>query len=129
MRYRFTKNDINVCYNHDGSIVLSIMLDGKYVDHLYIGYSKSEALNRFQKEFGLYPNDYKPKGVAHLNNCGGLAIMEIEYDIDDYVYVCDHYGDGYTNLTKNKIKYDKNGEAYFIRKGQKWFLSEFMRVW
>lgn len=128
MRYRFTKNDISVSNNHNGSFSLSIMLDGQYTHRMYIGYSKSEALKRFQSEFGLYPDDYKPAGVLCLNNFGGMAVMEIEYGIDDYVYVCDHYGNGYKNLTKNKIKYDTNGNAYFVRKGQKWFLSDFIRV-
>lgn len=128
MRYRFTKNDIIVRQNHEGSWVLSIMLDGHLIERAYMFYSKDSALKKFQSEFGLYPNDYKPAGVLCLNNFGGIAVMEIEYGIDDYVYVCDHYGDGYKNLTKNKIKYDINGNAYFIRKGQKWFLSDFMRV-
>lgn len=127
MRYRFTKNDISIRNNYDGSFSLSIMLDGQYVDRLYIGYSKDAALRKFQREFGLYPKDYKPAGVLCLNNFGGTAVMEIEYGIDDYAYVCDHYDDGYTNLTKNKIYYNENGESYFIRKGRKWFLSDFMR--
>ena len=81
MRYRFTKNDIIIMQNHDGSLVLSIMLDGHLVERAYMFYSKDSALKKFQSEFGLYPNDYKPAGVLCLNNFGGIAVMEIEYGI------------------------------------------------
>lgn len=128
MRYRFTKNDIRVRKNKEGSWVLSIILDGQLVECAYMFYSKEAALRKFQSEYGIYPDSYTPLGVLTLNNFGGMAVMEVIHDIDDYLHVCDHYGDGYKNLTKNKIYYDEKGNSYFIRKGRKWFLSDFMRV-
>ena len=128
MRYRFTKNDITYRRDDCGNHVLSIMLDGHRKEHKYIFYSKAEAMQKFQRDFGTYPNDYKPAGVLTLCNFGGLAIMEIEYGIDDYVIVCDNYGDGYKNLTRNKLRYNTKGNAYFVRNGRRWYLDQFMRV-
>lgn len=128
MRYRFTKNEIGYRRNREGSHVLSIMIDGHIVEKAYMFYSKSDAIRKFQREFGAYPNNHKPAGVLTLCNLGGLAIMEIEYDIDDYVYVCDNYGDGYKNITKNMIRYNAKGNAYFVRNGKRWYLDQFMRV-
>lgn len=128
MRYRFTREEIGYRRNREGSHVLSIMLDGHMVERAYMYYSKPEAYKKFQTEFGTYPNDYKPAGILTLCNWGGLAIMEIENGFDDYVYVCDNYGDGYKNITKNKIHYTTNGDAYFIRGGRRWRLDQFMRV-
>lgn len=128
MRYRFTKDEIMITNNHDGSLVLSIILDGEYKKCVYMLYPKKEAIKRFQQEFGIYADNYKPAGVAHLNNFGGLAIMEIEYGIDDYVCVCENYGDGYKRLTKNKIHYNAKGNPYFVRYGKRYYLDQFMRV-
>ena len=128
MRYRFLQSDIVVRKSDFGSLVLSIMLNGERVQRTYIAYPKREAVKMFQQEFGTYPKDFKPVGVLALNNFGGLAIMEIEYGIDDYVYVTENYGDGYKNITRNKIRYNTNGEQYFIRNGQRWYFKEFMKT-
>ena len=128
MRYRFTREEIGYRRNHEGSHVLSIVVDGHLIERAYMYYSKAEAYRRFQEQFGTYPNDYKPAGVLTLCNFGGLAIMEIEHGIDDYVYVCDNYGDGYKNITKNLIRYNAKGNPYFIRNGNRYYLNEFMRV-
>ena len=128
MRYRFTKDEIGYRRNNEGSHVLSIMLDGHLVEQAYMFYTKKEAYEKFQKEFGTYPDDYKPVGVLTLCNWGGLAVMEFEYGIETYVYVTDNYGDGYKNITKNLIRYDARGNSYFIRKGKRLYLNDFMRV-
>lgn len=128
MRYRFKKEDIQVTNNHDGSVTLSIILNGKYIHHMYIGYLVTEAKKKFQQDFGVYPDDYKPVGVLNLCNFGGLAIMEIDSDIDDYVIVCDNYGDGYKNISKCRVCYNAKGRPYFTRHKQRYYLNEFMRV-
>ena len=114
MRYRFTKDEIGIRRNHEGSWVLSVFLDGQYIDHAYMFYSKKEAVDRFQYEFGTYPNDYKPVGVLPLSNFGGIAVMEFEDGIDTYAYVTDNYGDGYKNITKNKIYLKTQRSGIFI---------------
>ena len=128
MRYRFTRDEIGYRRNHEGSHVLSIILNGKLVERAYMFYSKAEAFAKFQNDFGTYPSDHKPVGVLTLCNWGGLSIMEIEHGFDDYVYVCDNYGDGYKNITKNRINYNAKGNPYFIRNGKRYYLSEFMKV-
>lgn len=125
MRYRFTKDEVTVRHNLNGTLTLSIVLDGQYKHMTYVMYSEQEALKKFQREFGTYPDDYKPVGVLPLSNFGGLAIMEIK---NDHVYVCDNYGDGYKNITKNIIKYTQYGKPFFRRFKQVWYISEFMRV-
>lgn len=127
MRYRFSQSDIAVRRNDVGSLVLSVMLDGQRIERTYMFYSLKEAIKKFQQEFGTYPKDFKPVGVLALNNFGGLSVMEIEHGIDDYVYVATNYGDGYTRCTRNKIRYNKKGESYFIRNGHTFYLKEFMR--
>lgn len=128
MRYRFTKDEIGIRRNHEGSWVLSMILDGQLVEMAYMFYSKKEAIDRFQYEFGRYPNDYKPAGVLPLSNFGGIAVMEFEDGIDTYAYVTDNYGDGYKNITKNKVYYNAKGNPYFVRNGRRWYLNQFMRV-
>ena len=127
MRYRFCKDDINVKSSTQG-IVLSLILDGHLKEHMYIGYSVAEAKKKFQQDFGVYPDDYIPVGVHPLNNHGGLAIMEIKHGIDDYVIVCDNYGDGYKNISKCRVFYNAKGRPYFTRHKQRYYLNEFMRV-
>ena len=70
----------------------------------------------------------KPIGVLQLNNFGGLAITEIVYGINDYVRVCDCYGDGYKNIRKHIIKHNAKGEPYFTRNKKRFYLNEFMKV-
>lgn len=123
--YRFTKDEISIYRNKYGDITLSILLDGKYIDHTYMGYSKREAIKRFQQEYGTYPDDFTPARVLTLCNHGGLAIMEI---IDEVAYVCDNYGNGYERLTKNRIFYSAKGYPYFTRNRQRYYLSDFMRT-
>jgi hypothetical protein len=114
--------------NHEGALVLSAMIDGHYVDHAYMYYTKKEAIKMFQEKYGTYPNDYTPLGVLTICNFGGLAIMEIEDGIDTYVYVTDNYGDGYKNLSKNKVYYDAKGNSYFVRNRVRYYLHDFMKV-
>ena len=123
--YRFTKDEIHISRNHYGDLTLSIMFNGKYYHSTFNGYSKREAIKRFQQEFGTYPDSFKPLATMHTCNFGGLAIMEI---IDEVAYVCDNYGNGYERLTKNKICYNQHGHPYFTRNRQRYYLSDFLRT-
>lgn len=127
MTYRFTRDDITIRKGNSGYLLLSIVLDGQRIEKTYIDYSEREAVRKFQQEFGIYPKDFVPAGVYAICNHGGIAIMEILHGIDDYVIVCDNYGDGYKNITKNMIKYDRKNRPYFNRYRQKYYLSEFIR--
>lgn len=125
MMYRFTKDEITVrrsnCYS-----LLSIVLNGQHIEKTYFC-SEREALRKFQQTYGTYPADFVPAGIYGVCNHGGIAIMEILHGIDDYVIVCDNYGDGYKNITKNLIKFDRKNRPYFNRYRQKYYLSEFIK--
>ena len=123
--YRFTKDEIIISRNNNGSITLTTILNGKYFSQTYMGYSEREAIKRFQWEFGTYPDDFTPLATKHTCNFGGLAIMEI---IDEVAYVCDNYGNGYTRLTKNRIFYNGHGHPYFTRNRQRYYISDFIRT-
>ena len=36
--------------NYEGSIIISDMIDGQYIDRVYQGYTKREAMVRFRRE-------------------------------------------------------------------------------
>ena len=57
MRYRFTKDDVTVRRNDNGSLTLSIVLDCHLKHMNYMMYSEREALKKFQHEFGTYPDN------------------------------------------------------------------------
>ena len=130
MTYRFKKEDINCTYNDNGYLILSVIINNEYFKRMYIGYPKSKALQKFQEELGTFPSEYRkePIGVCGMCNHGGLAIFDVEHGIDDYVFVMDNYGDGYKNLTKNRICYNTKGNPYFTRNRQRYYLNYFMRV-
>ena len=90
MRYRFSKDEISICGGY-GDLTLSIILDGEYKSCSYLGYSTQEAIRKFQQDFGTYPKNYIPVGTLPINNFGGIAVMEIENGIEDYVYVTDNF--------------------------------------
>lgn len=128
MRYRFAKKDINVKQVQPGFLILSVLLNDETIKEEYWFCTKRDAINEFQKEFGTYQKDHKPIAVYPLSNFGGLAIMDIENRFDIYVYVVDNYGDGYKNLTKNKVYYNEHGKMYFVRYGKRYYLDNFMKV-
>ena len=46
-----TKDDIDMTINRDGSITLSIRIDGEFKHCTYYDYSEREARNKFYKEY------------------------------------------------------------------------------
>ena len=51
-------------YNHEGSLIISDMVNGYYFDRVYQGYTKREAIARFKeavKEEKLHPDYTKQK--------------------------------------------------------------------
>lgn len=126
MRYRFKREDIRIRKDEYGNYVLSLILDGQILERKYMFFTKAEAIKQFQQQYGVYTKDYKPLGVLGLNNHDGIAIMKIIYDFDDYVIVCDNYDGEYKNITKNKIRYTKDGKQYFIRDNNRYYLGDFI---
>lgn len=72
-------------------------------------------------------NCIKPIAVYTTCNWGGTCILAIEQGIDDYVISAEHYGDGYLRISKSKIQYNLNGDAWFMRRGRREKLSNYIR--
>lgn len=65
-------------------------------------------------------------------NTLGIVLSDIEYGINDYIYVR-YAGIGYELETrqrweKRRINYDEDGNAYFTFHGNKEYISEYMRT-
>lgn len=67
------------------------------------------------------------KAIAYYNNgiLDTIFIHDIIYDIDNFV-VFRHTRQ--KRLHKAKVRYDRQGNAYFITYGSKYYLSEFLRL-
>lgn len=67
------------------------------------------------------------KTIAYYSGLNGLEIKGIEYSDNDYIYSVSGAWGGKKCFHKNKIKYNKNGDAYFIVYGYKIPLNECIR--
>ena len=78
-------------------------------------------MNKQEKE--LYKN--KPAiGVKGTSNFGGIAIKEIINGIEDYAIFEGELGD----IHKVKIQYNMSDEPYFMYRGNREKLNDYMRV-
>lgn len=67
--------------------------------------------------------------VCHVGYDTGVALMNIEYGIDDRIKCFWFSGDKNSKITHNKIHYSiREGGDYIIKHGRRWKISEFMRV-
>jgi hypothetical protein len=67
-------------------------------------------------------------GVYSITNCFSLIIIDIKYDIEDYVKVALCNGETYTRPTWCKVRYNAHGEAYFIKYKRRYYLKDIERV-
>lgn len=67
-------------------------------------------------------------GVYGITNCFALLIIDIKYDIEDYVKVVLYDGETYTRPTWCKVRYNAHGEAYFIKYKRRYYLKDIERV-
>ena len=70
----------------------------------------------------------KPIAVMGLSNNYSIVILDIIYDINDYVISAFSDGENYSHKRKTRIFYDNDGRNYFVRYGIKYYLDEFMRI-
>lgn len=63
-------------------------------------------------------------GVYSITNCFALLIIDIKYDIEDYVKVVLYDGETYTRPTWCKVRYNAHGEAYFIKYNSRYYLKD-----
>lgn len=59
---------------------------------------------------------------------GGIAIYAVEYGIDDAVLVGDEM-DGVRSIPRfSRLRYNMQGEAYFMHHGRREYLRDYMRI-
>ena len=63
-----------------------------------------------------------------LSNNYSIVILDIIYDINDYVISAFSDGENYKHKRKTRIFYDNNDRNYFVRYGVKYYLDDFMRI-
>ena len=66
--------------------------------------------------------------TCQLTNFGGIAIFEVIYGIEDKIKFAYHNGEKFGRIATAKVRTNKEGDAYFISFGQKYFLNEFIKV-
>lgn len=73
------------------------------------------------------------KATLPITMDNGLGIIDFEHGINDYVittyYTC--FPSGHIDISrkrKNMIRYNAEGEPYFIKNGQTYYINEFMRT-
>ena len=65
--------------------------------------------------------------TCQLTNFGGIAIFEVIYGIEDKIKFAYHNGEKFGRIATAKIRYNKEGDPYFISGKQKYYLSEFIK--
>jgi|GEM_PF-5320814 len=70
------------------------------------------------------------KSIAVMTVCsfGGICILDIEDGIDTYVVHADYYNGKIKNVSKSKVRETVAGRSYFMRKGKRYHIDQFMRV-
>lgn len=58
----------------------------------------------------------------------GLAIYDVQYDVDDYCLAAWDLQGEPSAMRKHKIYRDPDGRAYFIKGRQRHYLDEFIRT-
>ena len=66
--------------------------------------------------------------VIGLTNTDVIEILDIKHGIEDKVQFRIRVGDSCSARRTHKIRYDEDGEAYFISQGQKHYLSTAIRT-
>lgn len=65
--------------------------------------------------------------VCQLTNFGGIAIFDVVHGIDDKIKFAYHNGEEFGRTSTAKIRYNKEGDAYFNSGRQKYYLNEFIK--
>lgn len=63
-----------------------------------------------------------------ITNCFALLIIDIDTGINERVKTVYSDGDTYTRPTWCKVHYDKQGEAYFIKRNHRYYLRDALRT-
>ena len=71
---------------------------------------------------------HKPIAVKSISNTISIVILDIKYDINDYVLSAFIIDDSYIYNKITRIFYDYNNRPYFYRFRVKYYLDEFMKI-
>ena len=61
-------------------------------------------------------------------NDAAIVIYDVEYNIDDAVLVGDVYGDTRKTPRLSRIRYNVQGDAYFMHYGRREYLRDYVRI-
>lgn len=67
-------------------------------------------------------------GAFPISNYGGLEILAIGYDINDYVIACFNYGDGRKDIRRHKIQVSNSGRLFIRKYGVRYYLDQIMKM-
>ena len=71
------------------------------------------------------------KAALPLSAWNGVLILEMIHGAEDYVITCYEVSNGEgsdrTNFNKSKLQYNANGEAYFMKQGNRYYLDDFIK--
>mgnify|MGYP004618452611 CR=1 FL=1 len=70
----------------------------------------------------------KSIATISITNCFTLLIIDIDTDFEGRVKTALYDGDTYTRPTWSKLRYDKQGNIYFIKYHRRYYLKEAMRT-
>ena len=65
--------------------------------------------------------------TCQLTNFGGIALFDFNFGIDGKVKYAWYNGEKSSRTSTAKIRYNKEGNPYFISGKQKYYLSEFIK--
>ena len=82
------------------------------------------------KKIPLYTQYETTKPVAFLAMCsfGGIEILDIIYDIDEYAIACFNFGTGRQQIRKHKIQVSSSGRNYIRKQNVRYYLDQFIRT-
>lgn len=66
------------------------------------------------------------KAVLNISNILSLAVFEIDYNVNDSLKTALVMGNERSSFVWCKVRYDKDGDAYINRLGERYYLQYFM---
>lgn len=75
--------------------------------------------------------DKNKKAIAYYCDSlySGILILDVIYDINDYIVFCSEINGKRGKLLKSKIRYTiKDNKPYFIHYKRRYFLDEFLKM-
>lgn len=71
-------------------------------------------------------SDQKPIAYKSESAFSGIFIFGVQYGIDDYIIAAYTYNGETLPTRKSKVRHDKQGNAYFIFRGTRQYIQDFI---